>query len=453
MQIPYLVRMAPGGGDNETYNQSDETTSTSGFQIQNPKQKKQDMIFEILREVGKVVDGKKTQNIAIIGPPGVGKSSTINTIAAAFSDKKWREHAYSGFHGGDNKQVTYYTKSYQKHKYLEDRVYSEYCMPTFIDIAGFQNEENETIEEILRIVFFGRLPEEESLKDAMEEKERNGIEGLKQKYLQNKEELKVDRIIFVASATENVPKQLISCVIKAARPSGGEKAKGKRVIPIFGVLTKCDKVDLDGDAEAQERENEFIEALGLRGSTNRYMRCENYCDDVDKKHGIDRTEQLNYNIDLNVLKFMTQLCDPVYEVYSKDQEYEDTFKNQKPLPVQTIGQRSPEPAIRQPDLDIEQTLPSINLLIICAIKGALIAVLLFWFLSPQIDTTDLSNICVKHDSYKGMPNYNMPELDKICAKKHEITSRPLIPPLICFIVVIVGTDFFVPQLFRIIGVQ
>lgn len=446
--------MAPGGGDNETFNQSDETrSSASGFKVQNPKQKKQDMIFEILREVGKVVDGKKTQNIAIIGPPGVGKSSTINTIAAAFNDKRWREYAYSGFHGGDNKQVTYYTKSYQKHKYLEDRIYSDYCMPTLIDIAGFQNEESETIEEILRIVFFGRLPEEESLKDALEEKERSGLEGLKQKYLKNKEELKVDRIIFVSSATENVPKQLISCVLKAARPSGGEMAKGKRVIPIFGVLTKCDKVDLAEDSEVQDRENEFIEALGLKGAKNRYMRCENYCDDVDEKNGIDRTAELNTDIDLNVLKFMYQVCDPVYEVLGKDQEYEDAVRSKKQPPVQTIGQRSVEPIRPQPDLDIDQALPSVNLLIICAIKGALIAVLLFWFLSPQIDNADLTNVCAKHEASKGRPSYDMPGLDNICAKKHEITSRPLIPPLICFIVVIVGTDFFFPQLLRLLGFQ
>jgi len=40
--------------------------------------------------------------------------------------------------------------------------------------------------------------------------------------------LKVDRIVFVASATEEIPKNLMRCVVKTAMPTGGALSKGKR---------------------------------------------------------------------------------------------------------------------------------------------------------------------------------------------------------------------------------
>ncbi len=50
---------------------------------------------------------KKTKNIVLIGPIGVGKSSTINTTAAAFSRKYWKELAEAGSYGlaGDTRTV------------------------------------------------------------------------------------------------------------------------------------------------------------------------------------------------------------------------------------------------------------------------------------------------------------------------------------------------------------
>ena len=43
---------------------------------------------------------------------------------------------------------------------------------------------------------------------------------MREKYSKNEEELKVDRIIFLASATEEIPESLIQCVRAAARPGG-----------------------------------------------------------------------------------------------------------------------------------------------------------------------------------------------------------------------------------------
>jgi len=101
-------------------------------------------------------------------------------------------------------------------------------MPTFIDLAGFDDEDSEINEELLRIVFFGCLPEGETLVEAREYANQHGLVGLQEKYKQNKEDLKVDRIIFVASAEQNVPEKFIKRVSAAAHPTGGMSARSKK---------------------------------------------------------------------------------------------------------------------------------------------------------------------------------------------------------------------------------
>ena len=56
--------------------------------------------------------------------------------------------------------------SFPKIKYLD--FYTLYNYPTLVDMNGFNDNCDEMIEEILRIAFFGRLPEQEKLVDAVE---------------------------------------------------------------------------------------------------------------------------------------------------------------------------------------------------------------------------------------------------------------------------------------------
>lgn len=42
----------------------------------------------------------------------------------------------------------------------------EYNYPTLVDMNGFNDSSDDLVEELLRIVFFGRLPQEEKLTDA-----------------------------------------------------------------------------------------------------------------------------------------------------------------------------------------------------------------------------------------------------------------------------------------------
>ena len=60
-----------------------------------------------------------------------------------------------------------YCYSFQKTEYLESEDLEEYNYPTLIDMNGFNDSSDDLVEELLRIVFFGRLPPEERLMDAV----------------------------------------------------------------------------------------------------------------------------------------------------------------------------------------------------------------------------------------------------------------------------------------------
>ena len=52
--------------------------------------------------VGNDLDGQRPLNIAVIGPPGCGKSSFLNTVFASFNNinsPRWREIARVGDFG------------------------------------------------------------------------------------------------------------------------------------------------------------------------------------------------------------------------------------------------------------------------------------------------------------------------------------------------------------------
>jgi predicted GTPase len=59
--------------------------------------------------VGNNLGGRRPLNIAVIGPPGCGKSSFLNTIFASFKNNDsacWREIAKAGDYGGHGIQET-----------------------------------------------------------------------------------------------------------------------------------------------------------------------------------------------------------------------------------------------------------------------------------------------------------------------------------------------------------
>ena len=73
------------------------------------KELKTELIRQCKDIVGNDLDGRRPLNIAVIGPPGCGKSSFLNTIFASFKDKDrscWREIAKMGDYGEHDIQET-----------------------------------------------------------------------------------------------------------------------------------------------------------------------------------------------------------------------------------------------------------------------------------------------------------------------------------------------------------
>jgi predicted GTPase len=73
------------------------------------KELKNKLIKQCNDIVGKELDGRRPLNIAVIGPPGCGKSSLLNTIFASFNNidsARWREVAKEGDYGEHGIQKT-----------------------------------------------------------------------------------------------------------------------------------------------------------------------------------------------------------------------------------------------------------------------------------------------------------------------------------------------------------
>ncbi|KAK3104895.1 hypothetical protein FSP39_012807, partial [Pinctada imbricata] len=234
------------------------------------------------------------------GTAGVGKSSFLNTVMTSFSDTTyWVERAAVGNYQ-DARQETYHLNS--KDKYISRGRHESFAYPTLLDIAGLEDEDSLVLQEMLRIVLFGRIHEGESLQTLhrfISENVKN-IDAVRERYSTVAEEHRVDRIIFIASAhaaTKILPTNLINVLCNAANSP-------EMVIPRYGVLTHCDKVDVEDEAFLR-REKDFKAHLGL--PDNRYMRCGNYCDDIDRIYGTNRLEETILEIDIPVIKFMTQV--------------------------------------------------------------------------------------------------------------------------------------------------
>ena len=70
---------------------------------------KTELIQQCRNSVGNERYGRSPLNIAVIGPPGCGKSSFLNTIFASFNDNYracWREVAKAEYYGGHGFQRT-----------------------------------------------------------------------------------------------------------------------------------------------------------------------------------------------------------------------------------------------------------------------------------------------------------------------------------------------------------
>lgn len=285
------------------------------------KEQKYEQMIQLVHELRQT---DKALNILFIGTAGVGKSSAINSIATAVTEEKYREYAISGADTMEGYQTTKRLQIIPGERYGKHNreFFQGVKLPNLIDMAGFQDEDTPSNEELIRVVLYGRLNSGESFSDANKLLKESGLFWFKLKYgyfSRVKKEHKIDRIVVMASAVEPVPTSLIKCVRKAAHNS--TTRGGNRDVPIFGLMTKIDRVNKDL-VDFKEHERAFMDALQISGQRLRYATMSSYCDETDIN--LLRRNQCIPKIDVPILEFMNQVCSSSYEVQTDEESYPTT---------------------------------------------------------------------------------------------------------------------------------
>ncbi|XP_048730184.2 uncharacterized protein LOC125647524 [Ostrea edulis] len=257
------------------------------------------------RFLDKIKTGSRPHNILILGPYGAGKSSFINTISTSFSGE-WEPHAYAGNLGDVGSQTTFHIRTFNpKCCMTGNNRHNNY--PTLIDTQGFDHNVQDVHRKLLECLLNGYLSDGESIKKAAEVYEDfknsglHGEEGLQAEYaFFPKRKIKIDRVIFLASAVTDPPLELLDLVRTTTNSP-------KRAIPLYGVLTHMDKVG--GRQRAFDKCKQLFKChLGL--TNERFLECTNYCDDLYSNES-GQSHPSSLDIDIPVIEFMTEVCNPV----------------------------------------------------------------------------------------------------------------------------------------------
>ncbi|KAJ8298419.1 hypothetical protein KUTeg_024950 [Tegillarca granosa] len=120
--------------------------------------------------------------------------------------------------------------------------------------------------------------------------------------------MRIDRIIFVASAAKNeaLPLKLMKCVIAVAQPDKPHGSYVTRNIPLFGMITKIDTVDTS-EEKFRNKEVAFRRGLGIYGST-RYGCCSTYCSGIYQPG--EEIGSILPRLNVPILKFLIAVFSP-----------------------------------------------------------------------------------------------------------------------------------------------
>ncbi|PVD19180.1 hypothetical protein C0Q70_21745 [Pomacea canaliculata] len=215
---------------------------------------------------------------------GCGKSSFIDSIAAALSEDRWVEHAIVGSQD-HARQVTNFISQYNKCCNGVDLSTETLQLPTLIDVPGLlDTEPAEQVEKFLRLLMYGHIQNQESALSVYENCNRDW-DDLLTTYSTAYDDMKVDRVVFVASAVDDLPGRLMDCVLNAARPRRGAPGYRRR----------------------------------------EYILDSNYCDDTDPD-GV-RRESLIPDLDVPILRFLQEVCDRSIQIVNSDDALRSTLKS------------------------------------------------------------------------------------------------------------------------------
>lgn len=255
---------------------------------------------------------KRPQNIGVIGTQGVGKSSLINTFVRVLSDTDCHECKMTQ----NKSEHVYSMTSIPMESYMS--INPELCYPTFIDINGFQDDDSIWSEGLLRLVIEGRLPSDESIGKAADIGRHKGVHIMMMQYSKVYRRRRLDVLLFVTSAVQNVPERLARCVMNAS-----QKRYDSLPLTIYGVVAEPDLVH---GSEVED----------IRRHMRRYLKSEatEYHDSFTYMHINPKENERKYDVtdfDIRTLQYLGKMLEPMKDRELGDDDETIQLRHGKPV--------------------------------------------------------------------------------------------------------------------------
>ncbi|CAH1798496.1 unnamed protein product [Owenia fusiformis] len=248
----------------------------------------------------------RSLNYMIIGTPGIGKTSFLNTIAASI---------YGSFNelfeigGGKRDAVSPKIRKAEKcglRKILsttsdiwEDDDITKLMRitpyPSYIDVPGLpqRDHSSEDFREAIRALMFGRVPDGEKIigSDGLLSLTADEIKK-RYPYRNADKEMQPDVVFILASAIAPPPEAMLEDIMAVLQPKENEGYYSN--LRVCGVITKIDRVT--DWKEYRKMKDRFIHSLNLEGKVYALLELQNY---ANVRPGESRPR-----IDANVLDFL-----------------------------------------------------------------------------------------------------------------------------------------------------
>ncbi|XP_062606882.1 uncharacterized protein LOC134268643 [Saccostrea cucullata] len=265
------------------------------------KERREELMHEIEEKLRRI---KQPRNILILGQLGVGKSSFVNTVTSVLN----RKFEYIAQTGSGSRHVSTTYRRFTPEIYWNQKVDKELSLPTFIDVSGLeeqlsksrhvQKDDNDrnsgdvqtdknkasANKQAIELIIQGRLPDNCDLFALFE----NLNMGRKIEKATEIKGMAVDIIIVVVSGeTMAIPQALLDDIYEEANLN-------QKKIPVFGVMTKKDKIDESVNIE--EKTKEICQALSI--DEEHFLLCR--CYQSEKAEDLEN--------DIRILEFFSKLC-------------------------------------------------------------------------------------------------------------------------------------------------